>query len=158
MSRALDRKLRGRGTKFRLFAQPPFLPGYGEPETVWVSSPAGSLGAGPQDHRMYVVDPLEEKPYYEDPFSLPFKGACHPPARPGPGGHFDHLDKDSRDFRSAHMFGAVRRVLDIWEGLFPKPYPLAFPTDPSPPGDDSLAQLEQCPVRLGLHGNGIWQG
>ena len=38
--------------------QPAFLDGFHEPETVVVSSPAGSLGPGPSDDRMYVVDAI----------------------------------------------------------------------------------------------------
>ena len=45
------------------FPQPPF----GSPvplETVWVSSPAGSVGPGPADERMYAIDPLRQaQPY-----------------------------------------------------------------------------------------------
>jgi hypothetical protein len=38
--------------------------------------------------------------------------------QPGPDGHFDHLDPDSREFCAAAMYATVRRVLDIWEDYF----------------------------------------
>ncbi|RED48627.1 hypothetical protein [Aestuariispira insulae] len=126
MSRKLDARLQGHGTKFRLHAQPPFLEGYEIPETVWLSPPPGSIQPGPSDHRMYVIDPKEKKDFYEDPFSLPFKGPAHPPAPPCPQGHFDHHGQDSREFRAAHMYGTVRRVLDIWEDYFRGPIPWHF--------------------------------
>lgn len=115
MSWKMDQYLKQHGTRFLLYPQPPFLDGHDSPETVWVSSPPGSLMPGPADDRMYLVDPKEAKDFYEHPDALPYKGKCHPPAQPGPGGHFDHLDPQSRAFRNAHMFGTVRRVLDIWE-------------------------------------------
>ena len=52
------------GTRFKLFPQPPFLEEYGEPEIIEVSSPAGSVGPGPSDHRMFVVDPVNKSHSY----------------------------------------------------------------------------------------------
>ncbi len=105
---------RARGTRFRLFAQSPVLAGFERPETVWVSSPAGTLGPGPSDARMYVVEPLAKKPYGENDLP-PFRGPLRPPVDSGAGGHFDHLAPGDPGFTCAHMFGAVRRVLDVWE-------------------------------------------
>jgi hypothetical protein len=44
----------------------------------------------------------------------------YPPAQPGPDGNFDHIPLDSRQFVSAHMYGSVRFVLDIWEAYLGK--------------------------------------
>lgn len=118
MSVKLDADLLGTGTKFRLFPQPRFLEPFREPETVWVSPRAGSVGPGPADDRMYVVDPVHKERPYQYPYLPPFDLAVHPPVAPDPFGHFDYLDPDSREFRVAHMYGTVRRVLDIWEGYF----------------------------------------
>lgn len=126
MSLTLDRCLRGKGTKFMLFAQPPFMEGYEKPETVWVSPPAGRIAAGPADHRMYVRDPDGPKDYYEHPDGLPYRGPVHPPAVPDIQGHFDHIHPGERQFLSAHMFGTVRRVLDIWEDYFGGTIPWHF--------------------------------
>jgi len=109
-----DLGVRGRGTRFRLFPQLPTLAPYHEPETVWVSRPAGTIAPGPADDRMYVVDP-NGKPPYEYPFLPPFVGPASPPAVPSAQGHFDHLEVGHPAFRAAHMYGTVRRVLDIWE-------------------------------------------
>ncbi|MGI9500522.1 MAG: hypothetical protein ACR2P3_10815 [Geminicoccaceae bacterium] len=125
MSLELDRRLRNTGTKFRLHAQTPVMQAFTEPETVWVSSPAGSLRAGPADERMYVVDAID-KTRYEDGSRLPYRGPRRPPAQPGPNGHFDHLSPDDDAFRSAHIFGTVRRVLDIWEDYFGRTVPWHF--------------------------------
>ena len=113
MSLELDERLRGTGTRFKLYPQSPVMEVFAEPETVWVSPPAGSLEPGPADGRMYVVDAIGKKPY-EGVDELPYRGSSHPPVPPGPDGHFDHLAPDSREFRSAHIYGAVRRVMDIW--------------------------------------------
>jgi hypothetical protein len=115
------------GTRFRLFAQPPFLPSFHRPETVWVSSPVGTIGPGPADERMYVIDPIGKlTPYGEarDRFGNsaylvpPWPGPTYPPAMPGADGHFDHIAVDSPEFEAASLFCAVRRTLDIWEGYF----------------------------------------
>ncbi|MEM7444274.1 MAG: hypothetical protein AAF414_13195 [Pseudomonadota bacterium] len=103
------------GTRFLLYPQVPHLAGYGKPEAVWISTPPDELQPGPADRRMYVVDPLFEKPTYEYPYLPPFVGATHPPVEAGPDGHFDHLDVNDRGFVAAHCFAALRRVLDIWE-------------------------------------------
>jgi hypothetical protein len=114
MSHRYDLALQGRGTRFRLFAQDPALEAYREPETVWISRPPGSIGPGPADDRMYVIDAIG-KPPYEYPFLPPYTGPAAPPAIPGARGHFDHLEVGHPAFRAAHMYGTVRRVLDIWE-------------------------------------------
>lgn len=103
------------GTRFLIYPQVPHLTGYEKPETVWISTPPAEIKAGPADRRMYVVDPLFEKPVYEYPYQPPFIGDRFPPAEAGPDGHFDHLDPQSREFVCAHVFATLRRVLDIWE-------------------------------------------
>ena len=125
MSVELDRRLRGKGTKFKLFAQSPNLADFTRPETVWVSSPKGSLKAGPADRRMYVVDAID-KEHYKDGNRLPYRGKKHPAAVPGPDGHFDWIPQDKREFWSAHSFGTVRRVLDIWEDYLGADVPWHF--------------------------------
>lgn len=46
------------GTRFRLFAEAPFRKPFDKPETITVSSRAGSVGPCPGDDRIYVVDPI----------------------------------------------------------------------------------------------------
>src|SRR5690242_19534896 len=41
------------GTRFRLYVQPPFVPGYEKPETIRLKAPAGSILAGPSNTRRY---------------------------------------------------------------------------------------------------------
>ncbi len=114
MSFSLDDFHRRTGTRFRLFVQSPLLAGFEEPETIWVSSPAGSLGPGPSDARMYAVQPVGKRPY-DDETLPPFPGARRALPRPDRHGHFDHIAPDDPSFPAVHMFGAVRRVLDVWE-------------------------------------------
>lgn len=104
------------GTRFLLYPQSPSTPGYDKPELVWVSDPQGSILAGPQNSRMYVVDPITPKEPYNYPFLPPFNGAKSPPVEPSPDGHFDHIDPDDPAFLGVHAFGCVARILDIWEG------------------------------------------
>ena len=118
------------GTRFKLYPQLPSLDQQHEPETVWVSSPAGSLKPGPADHRMYVIDPVgKEKAYgyYPGPagstfhYRPPWPGQILEMAYPDPDGHFDHLDVDTFQFQQAHAFGSIRFTMDIWERYFERP-------------------------------------
>ncbi len=115
------------GTRFLLYPQAPILDPGREPEIVVVSSPAGTVGPGPRDERMYAINPVDKWPPYGvqtdhsgTPYMYlpPWDGESYPPALPDREGHFDHLDVGSRAFQAAHLFGCVRFVLDIWEAYF----------------------------------------
>lgn len=118
MPHAHDLAIRQSGTRVRLFPQSHYLQAFREPETVWLSPPAGSVGPGPSDDRMYAVDPIGKDEPYEFPFLPPWRGPAHSPVEPDEDGHFDYLDVNTRDFVVAHMYGGIRRTLDIWEGYF----------------------------------------
>ena len=131
MARTLFRskEIDQRGTRFRLYPQPPVLSSVRGHELVWVSPPPGTIGPGPADDRMYVVDALDKTPY-QYPYLPPYHGPRHRPVRPGPDGHFDHLtDSRSREFMAAHMYGTLRFVLDVWEKYFGGPLPWHFQED-----------------------------
>jgi hypothetical protein len=100
-----------------------------EPETVWLTPPPGSIGAGPSDDRMYVVDAIAKERPYEYPYLPPYRGARNPPLRPAGDGHFDHLDPASREFMVAHMYGTLRFVLDAWDRYFGEPVSWHFAAD-----------------------------
>ena len=72
------------GTRFLVFPQPPFIPGYEKPEVVWIGSSAGPILAGPSDSRIYVANPVEPKSPYAAPYIPPYPGLLQPPAEPGP--------------------------------------------------------------------------
>ena len=121
---------RERGTRFLLYPQPPILTSIQGPETVWVAHPPGSIGPGPADDRMYVVDAIGKDRYYDFPYLPPWRGPRNPPVPPGRDGHFDYLtDPWSREFMAAHMYGTLRFVLDVWEGYFDGPLPWHFEED-----------------------------
>lgn len=105
-------------TKFRLFPQAPYMKAFSEPETIQVSVPAGYVGPGPADDRMYVVDPVAKPRPYGDYYLPPYDGPNYPPVEADADGHFDYLNVNSREFRAAHMYGSIRFVLDIWESYF----------------------------------------
>ncbi|TIR81673.1 MAG: hypothetical protein E5X04_03740, partial [Mesorhizobium sp.] len=98
--------------RFLIYPQAPYISGYEKPEAVWISTGPGLILPGPEDHRIYVRDPVLDKQPYEYPYLPPFVGACFPPAEPGFDGHFDHLPLQSRQFLAAHAFAAASRVLD----------------------------------------------
>jgi hypothetical protein len=114
------------GTRFLVFPQPPFIPGYERPEVVWISTPPGQIVAGPADRRMYVIDPALVKAPYDFPWLPPFAGSLYPPVPPGPDGHFDYLSPDSREFLSAHAFACVARMLDLCESYLGRSIPWFF--------------------------------
>lgn len=115
------------GTKFKIFPQLPSAGRREGPETVYVSSPVGSVGPGPADDRLYVIDPLgKERAYginygsYGAPYLYlpPWDGPVRKPARPNEQGHFDHLEPGTPEFEQAHVFGSARFALDVWERYF----------------------------------------
>jgi hypothetical protein len=126
------------GTRFRLYPQAPEVDDDGQPETVYVSSPAGSLGPGPQDARMYAVNTIGKQQHYGmhktgagEPYLFlpPWGGEIHMPPEPGPDGHFDHLEPGTPQFDAAHLFGAARFTLDVWERYFDRPIAWHFGED-----------------------------
>jgi len=115
------------GTRFRLFPQPPFLKHYRNPVTVRLSPRRGSVGPGPADDRMYVVEPIgKQRPYglVSGPFGSAFlylpawDGPSEPPALPDENGNFDRVEIGTPQFDAAHVYGCVRWTLDIWERHF----------------------------------------
>jgi hypothetical protein len=79
---------------------------------------------------MYVVDAVGKAQPYDYPYLPPYRGPQNLPVRPGPDGHFDHLDDPySREFMAAHMYGTLRFVLDVWEKYFGGPIPWHFEED-----------------------------
>lgn len=126
--RTRDRDLGG--TRFRLFAQAPFLRPDDPPDIVQVSAPPGSLAPGPADERMFVIDPIgKQRPYgfFTDArgqrglYLPPWDGPVRPPVEPSADGHFDHIEPDAPGFEVVHAFGAVHFVQDIWESYFGRP-------------------------------------
>ncbi|WP_028749105.1 hypothetical protein [Rhizobium mesoamericanum] len=105
----------GTGTRFWIFPQPPFIPGYEEPDRVWLSILPDEIQAGPSDARMYVADPLYSKQPYGFSRLPPFNGIRRPPVRAGPDGHFDSLDPLSRPYLGVHAYACIHRVLEIWQ-------------------------------------------
>src|SRR5262245_36377885 len=93
------------GTRFWIFPQAPFIPGYEQPDRVWLPIRPHTIAPGPRDNMMYVVDPLFEKlPYGKGGGEPPFLGPTRPPAMPGPDGNFDHIDPRSREYLGVHAF------------------------------------------------------
>jgi hypothetical protein len=101
-------------TRFRLFAA------YAEgmaPDTVAIPLPAGTIGPGPSDSRMYVADAADKPAPYDPPtYAPPYEGALLPPALPDAAGNFDRIPFGTPQFLAAHLYGSVRHTLALWEG------------------------------------------
>lgn len=137
MSVKFDLAIAETGTRFRIFPQPRYLQSFKKPEVVVVSVPPNEIKIGPSDDRMFVVDAVNKQAY--DEFSgPPYNGEKNPGVKPGPDGHFDKLDPDSRAFACATMYATVRRVLDIWQDYFGKHIPWHFEAD--------FARMEMIPL------------
>ncbi len=107
------------GTLVRLFPQ---TEGFDEPVVVVLSSPAGSVAAGPADATLRTVLPVDKRAPYEPPnYMPPYRGAALPPAAPDPWGNFDTVPVDCPQFLCQHLFGGIRRTLDVWEGYLGRP-------------------------------------
>ena len=126
------------GTRFWIFPQPPFIPGYEEPDRVWLSILPEEIRDGPSDIRMYVVDPLFEKLPYGDRGLPPFEGERRPPAQPGPDRNFDNMDPKSRAYLGIHAYACVHFVLDIWHSYLGRPIRWFF--------DETFPRLEIIPL------------
>ena len=118
------------GTRFRLFVQSPFADARSQPEIVTVSSPLGSVVAGPSDDRMFVIEPIGKNwPYGMNraPLGTPFvylpqwNGPSLAPAVPDEDGNFDYLTPDMPGFEPAHAFACARFTLDVWENYLGEP-------------------------------------
>jgi hypothetical protein len=128
----------GVGTRFWIYPQAPFIPGYEEPDRVWLSILPHQIHAGPSDIRMYVVDPLFDKQPYGDTDLPPYMGPCHPPARPGPDRNFDTMDPKSRAYLGVHVYACVHFVLDLWHNFLGHPIRWFF--------DETFPRLEIVPL------------
>jgi hypothetical protein len=115
-----------RGTRFRIYLQSKSVKGFATPATIYVSSRPGTIGPGPEDSRIRVIDApgqgalLQKVPYtdvtgeprWRPPY--PRRDPRRPPVK-ARRGHFDHLRPGSREFWAANVFATVRCVLEIWE-------------------------------------------
>jgi hypothetical protein len=117
----------GCGVRFKLFPKPPSVHPEWPPETVTVSGVPIAMGPGPSDDRMYVINPINKRVAYGGnvgPLGTtyvnlpPWTGPIRNPVLPDADGNFDHIPEGTPEFVEAHVFGAVRFVLDIWEGYF----------------------------------------
>ncbi|ASJ71446.1 hypothetical protein [Granulosicoccus antarcticus] len=119
------------GTLFRLFPQTQTGENSLPAEIIEISSPAGSIGPGPSDDRMYVIFPVDKAQEYglhEDENGYPYvylppwDGPVYAPAMPDDNGHFLHYDNpDDPAFHAAHTYASIRFTLDIWERYFGQP-------------------------------------
>ena len=115
------------GVRFRVFIQPPVVPGFEVPETIILPASAGEIDLGPSDRRFYTVMPAVTKRRYAPPDTLPpYQGRVLPPAVPDRFGHFDTLPEESSEFRAAHVFAIARMTLAVWEQYRGQEIPWAF--------------------------------
>lgn len=139
-ARFLGTRYRRTGTRFRIYPQPKYATGVGNPTIVYVDAAPHTIQAGPQDERIYVVDAKRKDAYALSGGHPPYprtKSSCFPRVRPDRRGHFAHLRAGSRAFTSAMVFATVRCVLEIWEGYFGRKIPWSF--------RDSYPRLELIP-------------
>ena len=125
MSQKLDTKLAQTGTRFRIFVQNKNLEGFNEQEVIYINAKPGTIKAGPEDDRMYVIDAKDKNPY-NYPYLPSYNGEHYPPVEPDSEGHFDYINPSDRTFGAVSMYASIRRVLDIWEDYFGRTIPWFF--------------------------------
>lgn len=108
-SRFFTTRYRQTGTRFRVHPQGRF-----KPEIVYIDAAPGTIKAGPEDERIYVVDAKDKIPYHKSGEFPPYAGARGPRATPTKG-HFDRIKPNDKTFSSATIFATIRCVLTIWE-------------------------------------------
>lgn len=110
------------GTRFRIFAHSERL-GFAD-EVVAVDAAPGSIGLGPADARITVIDALDKPPYCSDATGRVKKRPCPPYPADGPRtrrpavperGHFAHIRPGSRAFSAAMAFAVIHLTLEVWE-------------------------------------------
>lgn len=128
---AFEQEEKSPGTRFWIFPQPSFVPGYEKPDRVWLSVLRDEIAIGPGDISMYVVDPVFDKQPYGSTWLPPFEGSLRRPAQPAPDRHYDHLDPAAREFLGVHAYACVHFVMDIWKSYLGRPVRWFFdPTFP----------------------------
>jgi len=144
------------GTRFLLYPQNRVVPGFEMPRVVRATPRPGTIKAGPEDSRMYVVDAIRKKPYRdlvtaEYVWRPPYpKSEPHErPVRPGPRGEFDYLKPGTREFSAATAYASVRCVLEIWEYYLGRRLSLV--------GKSGQRKLEIIP-RVTAIGDNAWSG
>jgi hypothetical protein len=116
-----------RGTRFRIYQQASKVEGFAAPLTVHVASRPNTIGPGPSDSRIRVIDAAGRRPFkWKLPYSdsavgeprwrppYPSGDPRHPPVK-ARRGHFDHVRVGTRAFSAVNAFATVRCVLEIWE-------------------------------------------
>jgi len=110
------------GTRFRIFAHSERL-GFAD-EIVHVDAEPGSIGPGPTDVSIAVIDALDKPPYCSDSTGRVKKRPVPPYPASGPRsrrpaaperGHFAHIRPGRRAFSSAMAFAVIRLTLEVWQ-------------------------------------------
>lgn len=110
---------------FWLFPQPPYVPGYEQPELVFVRT-LDFVGTGPSDARMYVADAFDKALPYDFPYLPPYETGQLAPVRPDRRQGFAIYRPGSQAFLATHLFGSVAWLMEIWEGYLGRPVPWHF--------------------------------
>jgi len=113
-------------TKFRIFLQPPYVPGFEQPVPVEIDTGNEPVKPGPADALLYVLDAVNKPAYraqapheYQPHRGRPWTGNVNRiVARPNGNGHFDHLAPDDPAFPAASVYATARLVLNFWNRIF----------------------------------------
>jgi hypothetical protein len=113
-----------KGTRFKVFAHSQAL-GF-KPELVYVDAPPGSIGPGPSDAAIEVIDAKDKRCYYNitgklrkrPRFPFPPDGKRATKPVPPRHGHFDYLKPPAWEFSAAMLYAVVRTTLSVWSHFF----------------------------------------
>ena len=113
-------------TKFKIFLQPPYVPGFEQPVTVAVDTGPDAIEPGPADPLLYVLDAVNKPAYRaQAPHEhQPNRGRAgrgnvnRSVAHPDAAGHFDHLAPDDPAFPAAAVYATARLAVNFWNRIF----------------------------------------
>ena len=127
------------GTRFRVFAHSARL-GFTD-EVVRIGAAPGSIGPGPRDAAIDVIDAPSKEPYCSDATGRVKKRPRPPYPADGPrttrpatpqGGHFAHIRPGRRAFSAAMAFAVVRLTLEVWQHFLQRPVSWHFAATAGP--------------------------
>ncbi|MBX2836838.1 MAG: hypothetical protein KTR35_08280 [Gammaproteobacteria bacterium] len=117
MGISLNDDFSGSGIWVNLYPVGPFGDGKTQSESVCLSSVPQLMGVGPSDDELVVINSAHKRPFAEHEPPI-IRGELAEPFVPRTEADLQFVDEGTEHFCCVHMFGSVRRALDVWETYF----------------------------------------
>lgn len=117
MGISLNEEFADTGVWVNLYPVGPFGDGKTVVESVCLSSNPVEVGVGPSDDELVVVNTVNKRPFAEHEPAI-IRSELAQPFVPKSELDLNISAGDTEKFCCVHMFGSVRRALDVWETYF----------------------------------------